>query len=47
MSRAARVTLAASALFAVGTIVGVHYLQHAEREVSPFSARRGISLDAL
>ncbi|EJD07620.1 uncharacterized protein FOMMEDRAFT_164549 [Fomitiporia mediterranea MF3/22] len=32
MSRAARITLAVSALFAVGTIVGVHYMQQAEHE---------------
>lgn len=33
MSRAARVTLGASALFAVVTIWGVHYMQRSEREV--------------
>ncbi|KAH8111010.1 hypothetical protein DFH11DRAFT_1729741 [Phellopilus nigrolimitatus] len=32
MSKAARVTLAASVLFATGTIWGVHYMQQAERE---------------
>ncbi|KAL5531738.1 hypothetical protein ACEPAG_4615 [Sanghuangporus baumii] len=32
MSRAARVTLSASAIFAVSTIIGVHYLQRSERE---------------
>ncbi|PAV19619.1 cytochrome c oxidase assembly [Pyrrhoderma noxium] len=32
MSRAARVTLAASFVLAAGTIFGVHYLQNAERE---------------
>lgn len=33
MSRVARVTLAASAVFCVGTIYLVHYMQRAEREV--------------
>lgn len=34
MSKAARVTLAASAIFMTGTIFGVHYMQQSEREVS-------------
>lgn len=33
MSKTARVTLAISAIFAVGTIWGVHYMQQSEREV--------------
>ena len=40
MSRAARVTLAASFVLAAGTIFGVHYLQNAEREVHPLIAFR-------
>jgi PET assembly of cytochrome c oxidase, mitochondrial len=35
MSRAAKLTLTGTSLFAVGTIVFVHYAQQAEKAVRP------------
>jgi hypothetical protein len=36
MSRAAKLTLTGTSLFAIGTIVVVHYTQQAEKAVRPF-----------
>lgn len=45
MSRAARLTLTASAIFCVGTIYLVHYMQHSEREVRYVFATGDVLLD--
>jgi len=41
MSRAAKLTLAGTSLFAIGTIVFVHHAQQAEKAVSLYSPQLG------